>query len=100
MAETSTASLTLRPNSYAAQDNGYLVYFEGECVGRIFRPGAGAPKDRPWFWGLDFHSWQGCTKPQYGNVETKEAAMTAFRVTWNSRPIHAKVSHGRQTKAG
>ena len=54
-------------------------------VGRIFYAGAGAPKDRPWFWGLEFHEWQGCKGPQYGNAEDRATAMAAFKATWESR---------------
>jgi len=46
---------------------------------------AGAPKDRPWFWGLEFHEWLRCSGPQYGNADDREAAMVAFKATWSSR---------------
>lgn len=78
-------TLILRRNPHAGNDEGYLVYTGGECVGRIFFAGAGAPKDRPWFWGLEFHEWQRCSGPQYGNAENREAAMAAFKATWSSR---------------
>ncbi len=79
--------LTLKRNPDAAdQEDSYLVYFEGRYVGRIFYVGAGAPKDRPWFWGLEFHEWQGSDGPQYGNVADLEAAKAAFRAAWERRP--------------
>jgi hypothetical protein len=47
--------LTLKRNPDADRDESYLVHFKGRYVGRIFYVGAGAPKDAPWFWGLEFH---------------------------------------------
>ena len=32
------------------------------------------PREAPWFWGLEFHEWQGSDGPQYGQVATLEAA--------------------------
>ncbi len=78
--------LTLRRNPDADQGESYLVYFRGRYVGRIFYVGAGAPKDAPWFWGLEFHEWQGSDGPQYGNVANRDAAMKAFRAAWGRRP--------------
>jgi hypothetical protein len=46
------AELILKPHKDYEQGEGYLSYFDGRYVGRIFYAGAGAPKDRPWFWGL------------------------------------------------
>ena len=42
-------------------------------------------KDAPWFWGLEFHEWQGSDGPQYGHVATLEAAKQAFRAAWERR---------------
>jgi hypothetical protein len=78
------AMLTLRKNPYADNSEGYLVYADGECIGRIYYSVA-TKHYQPWFWGLDHFSWQGCTKPQYGKADTKEAAMAAFRATWDSK---------------
>ncbi len=78
--------LTLKRNPDADQKESYLVYFRGRYVGRIFYVGAGAPKDRPWFWGLEFHEWQGSDGPQYGNVADLEAAKAAFRGAYERRP--------------
>ena len=79
------SALILKRDKDYKHDEGYLVYFEARCVGRIFNAGAGAPKDQPWFWGLEFHEWQGSKGPQYGNAADLEAAKAAFRLAWTRR---------------
>jgi len=59
---------------------------EGRHVGRIYKAVSHAPREAPWFWGLDFFEWQGSDGPQYGKVATLEAAKQAFRATWDCRP--------------
>jgi hypothetical protein len=82
--------LLLKRHRDYLQGEGYLVFFDGSCVGRIFNAGAGAPKDQPWFWGLEFHEWQGGGRgPQYGNVVDLESAKRAFRNAWE-RKIRTK----------
>jgi hypothetical protein len=44
-----------------------------------------APREAPWFWGLDFFEWQGSDGRQYGNAANREAAMKAFRAAWDRR---------------
>jgi hypothetical protein len=44
-----------------------------------------ALREAPWFWGLEFHEWQGSDGPQYGNVASLEAAKQAFRAAWDRR---------------
>ena len=56
--------------------------------GRIYKAVSHAPREAPWFWGLEFHEWQGSDGPQYGNVVTLEAAKQAFRAAWDRRPGH------------
>jgi hypothetical protein len=51
--------LLLKRHKDYQQGEGYLVYVDNRYVGRIFNADAGAPKDRPWFWGLELHEWQG-----------------------------------------
>ncbi len=70
--------LTLRRNPDADQSESYNILFERRYVGRISYVGAGAPKDGPWFWGLECHEWQGSDRPQYGNVANLDAAKAAF----------------------
>ena len=36
-----------------------------------------APREAPWFWGLEFHEWQGSDGPQYGHVATLEVLFCA-----------------------
>jgi hypothetical protein len=83
------SELILKRDKDYKHDEGYLVYFEARCVGRIFSAGAGAPKDQPWFWGLEFHEWQGSKGPQYGNTADLETAKAAFRQAWERRPSKA-----------
>jgi len=80
-------ALILKRHPEAEGSERYLVYFEGRCVGSIFdRPaGTGARDDASWFWGLEFHEWQGCKGPQYGGAANREAAMAAFKATWESK---------------
>ncbi len=78
--------LTLRRNPDADQSESYNILFERRYVGRISYVGAGAPKDRPWFWGLECHEWQGSDRPQYGNVANLDAAKAAFRAAWEKGP--------------
>jgi hypothetical protein len=79
--------LILKRDKDYAQGEGYLVYFAGRCVGRIFNATAGAPKDQPWFWGLSFHEWQGSSGPQYGNVADLDAAKAAFRAACHNHGL-------------
>ena len=67
---------------------GFLVGAPGlepRC-GRIYKAVSHAPREAPWFWGLDFFEWQGSDGPQYGNAADREAAMKAFRAAWDRRP--------------
>ena len=38
------------------------------CRGRIYKSISHAPREAPWFWGLEFHEWQGSDGLQYGKV--------------------------------
>ena len=62
------------------------VFVEGRYVGRIYKAVSHAPREAPWFWGLEFYEWQGSDGPQYGNVASLEAAKQAFRAAWDRRP--------------
>jgi hypothetical protein len=66
------AELLLKRHKDYLQGEGYLVFFDDRCVGRIFNADAGAPKDQPWFWGLEFHEWQGS---EARNTGTSRALM-------------------------
>ena len=62
--------LILKRNPDARYTESYNVLFEGRCVRRIYKPISHAPREAPWFWGLEFHEWQGSDGPQHGNVAT------------------------------
>ena len=71
--------LILKRNPDAEYLESYNVLFEGRHVGRIYKAVSHAPREAPWFWGLDFFEWQGSDGPQYGNAATLESAKQAFR---------------------
>jgi len=73
----------------AKYSESYNVLFE-RTVCRSYLQGRSpcAPLEAPWFWGLEFHEWQGSDGPQYGNVAALEAAKQAFRAAWDRRPAH------------
>jgi hypothetical protein len=78
--------LILKHDRNARYTESYNVLFEGRCVGRIYKAISHAPREAPWFWGLDFFEWQGSDGPQYGQVATLEAAKQAFRAAWDRGP--------------
>jgi hypothetical protein len=78
--------LILKRNPDAESSDSYNVLFEGLHVGRIYKAVSHAPREAPWFWGLELHEWQGSDGPQYGQVATLEAAKQAFRAAWDRRP--------------
>lgn len=55
----------------------------GRVVGRIFRPGAGVPPDRPWMWTIT-GAIVAPALPNHGFAETKEEAKTAFAAIWRA----------------
>ena len=69
--------LILKRNPDARYTESYNVLFEGRYVGRIYKPISHAPRETPWFWGLDFHEWQRSDGPQYGQVATLEVLSCA-----------------------
>ena len=81
-------TLILKRNPDARYTESYNILFEGRHVGRIYKAVSHAPREAPWFWGLDFFEWQGSDGPQYGNAATLEAAKQAFRAVWDRRPAH------------
>src|SRR3974390_1010634 len=58
-------TLILKRNPEAVRSEGYDVFFEGRHVGRIYKAVSHAPREAPWFWGLDFFEWQGSDGPEY-----------------------------------
>jgi hypothetical protein len=84
MTERREETLILKRDPNARYTESYNVLFEGRCVGRIYKAISHAPREAPWFWGLDFFEWQGIDG--YGNAANREAAMKAFRAAWDRRP--------------
>jgi hypothetical protein len=76
-------TLILKRNPDAKYSESHNVLFEGRYVGRIYTAVSHAPREAPWFWGLDFFEWQGSDGPQYGHVASLEAAKQAFRAAWD-----------------
>ena len=70
-------TLILKRNPDAEYLESYNVLFEGRHVGRIYKAVSHAPREAPWFWGLDFFEWQGSDGPQYGDAANLEAAKQA-----------------------
>jgi hypothetical protein len=61
----------------------YDVLFEGNLVGRIYCGKSGSG-DKPWFWGLAYGYHKDRT-PMHGYEDSREAAMAAFRKSWDRR---------------
>ena len=88
MTERREETLFLKRNPNARYTESYNVLFEGRYVGRIYKAVSHAPREAPWFWGLDFFEWRGSDGPEYGNAATLEAAKQAFRAAWDCRLTH------------
>ena len=56
MTERREETLILKRDPDAVRSEGYNVLFEGRHVGRIYKAVSHAPREAPWFWGLDFLS--------------------------------------------
>jgi hypothetical protein len=61
-------TLILKRNPDATYTENHNVLFQGRYVGRIYKAVSHAPREAPWFWGLEFHEW-----PQYGQVALEAA---------------------------
>jgi hypothetical protein len=68
-----------RPSGEWNEDD-YDVLADGEVVGRIFKANA-APAGSPWMWALAFWHHEGRT-PTHGYAPTRDAAMSAFAMSW------------------
>ena len=71
-----------RPSGVWSDDD-YDVLAEGEVVGRIMKAIA-APVGSPWFWTLAY-GYHRDRNPTHGYAETREAAMAAFKKSWERR---------------
>jgi hypothetical protein len=58
----------------------YDVRWNGRVVGRIFKPGAGVPKDRPWMWTITGAP----VTPPHGFCATLDEAKAKFAETWRA----------------
>lgn len=76
--------LTLRPAPAVpgrADSDDYDVMAERREIGRIFRPGAGVPQDRPWAWSIFLVERKPGTIGN-GCAATREEAMGPFAARW------------------
>ena len=55
MTERREETLILKRDPNARHTESYNVLFEGRYVGRIYKAISHAPREAPWFWGLEFH---------------------------------------------
>jgi len=84
-------SLSIEPNEVGTPDQpDYTVALHAKDgrkieVGRIFL--AGAPKDRPWLWSLEFYQRKGRAAPYDGNAADFESAKAAWTRCWESASI-------------
>jgi hypothetical protein len=72
--------LILKKSSGLSLDEDYDVMWDGEVVGRIFNDAS--THGRPWFWNLAYGHHRD-RYPTYGQEPTCEAAMAAFRKSWD-----------------
>jgi hypothetical protein len=64
--------------AWASPDD-YVVQFEGQAVGCIFRADAAPPEGTPWMWTVEFHQRRGRPGPHQGYTTDLDSAMRAFR---------------------
>ena len=68
-------TLILKRNPDARYTESYNILFEGRHVGRIYKAVSHAPREAPWFWGLDFRSGLLCLHwPKIGSQGRANAA--------------------------
>ena len=71
-------------SSWLWSEDDYDVISEGKAVGRIFRPGAGAPQTEPWVWSI-FFECRKLGRPYNGNAVDCECAMAEFAEAWRGQ---------------
>ena len=67
--------LILKRNPDARYTESYNVLFEGRSLGRIYKATSHAPRERPWFWGLNL--W----KPTSSQSQAAQPALSGLWVT-------------------
>ena len=65
-------------------ENDYDVVSGSFVVGRIFRPNAGVPKEKPWVW-LVFFEHRKPGRPYKGHAVDREGALAEFAEAWRGR---------------
>ena len=58
-----------------------MIDADGRDIGRIFRPGAGVPSERPWMWTIT-GAVVAPTVSNHGFAATLDEAKAAFAETW------------------
>jgi hypothetical protein len=71
--------LILKRNPDATYVESYNVLFEGRHVGPHYKAVSHAPREAPWFWGLEFHEWQGSDGPHLPQCCALPQSMTLNR---------------------
>lgn len=69
-------------NGYAPPDD-FEVMLDGRPIGRIYKPHAGAPADRPWEWCVT-GAVVAPALPNQGCEPTFDAAKATFAATWDA----------------
>jgi hypothetical protein len=62
-------------------DDWDVIDADGRDVGRIFRPGAGAPDHRPWMWTITTAA-VAPRLPSHGHCASLDEAKAKFAETW------------------
>lgn len=79
-------SLILKPDPNDKRRGHYVVLCEGKVVGQIFDriPGASAARDATWLWSISDRRREPGSQGGAGDAATREAAMVAFRIAWDT----------------
>jgi len=70
-------------------DDWDVIDADGRDIGRIFRPGAGVPQERPWMWTIT-GAVVASRLPSHGFAATKDEAKAAFAETWRAGGRHVR----------
>jgi len=66
----------------APPDDYDVIDADGREIGRIFKPGAGVPDDRPWMWTIGGSVF--VPGKSHGFAATRDEAKAAFAATWRT----------------
>ena len=70
-----------RSSATSGPDDYDVIDADGRDIGRIFRPGAGVPPERPWMWTIT-GAIVAPNLPSHGFAATLDEAKTKFAETW------------------